>query len=1067
MNQSQTASPQVNLLAKPRCWRISIRNLVVSIVVFATLVTAALAIGLQYYFSRQLAIDSALSSYQNAARDTSRFIESVDQHAIQIARVLAKYPRMLNDEADYPHMHDLFSEVMRNNPIYYSIYVGYPNGDFYEVINLDGETGAVQTRDDRRRQLQALPQDHWVVNRVRQNGPQRLREFFYYDSDFRLRAKRGEPSNFDVRQRRWFVDASAGQVTRSDPYVFQYTQQPGQTYSIQLPETGAVLGIDITLQSFSDYLRNQALSRGSEIYIYRPSGEVLGTNQEPLEDKLPELPVLSLNASEKAYLDSLGAIKISNQLDWPPLDFSVAGQPRGYSVDVIRSLAAILGIKVEFINGYSWPALREQFIAGKLDGLQSISDNAKNRELGYLTAPLVTLDKSIVVKTGTAPLTSLAQVQGKSLAIPSGWSSIPVIRRYYPGIRIIEVASTRAALEAVRDGKAFATFDSSAVLHFSARQYFIGGLVFCDQVDSGEAKLAKSFHLLLKPELAALGQLMDRALVAMQAQALASLQARWLQDNRRLPRSYAIVPYEPLIAASVDPSQLGKLLPMELDGKKYFVYVGKLNLKQTVSDFFAVVVPAENLLGKSLRRVSISILFTLACLLLLIPIAWLFAEPIVRPIHRLFEKSERVKERRFKDIHYLPSRIREIDELNQSMVDMARAIAQYEREQRELMESFIQLIAEAIDEKSPYTGGHCARVPELALMLVDKAVKSESPAFKDFHFSSEDEYREFKIAAWLHDCGKIIVPEHIVDKGSKLETIYNRIHEVRMRFEVLWRDAEIACLNAELQAPAQGAVLRGQLEQTRAQLREDFAFIARTNVGGEFLSEQDQARLRQLANISWWRNFDDHLGLSPVEEQRLPEVAVELPVEEKLLADKPEHLISRARAVNYDPKFGIRMEVPEYLYNLGEIYNLSVSRGTLTAEDRFKINEHMINTIRMLEKLPFPADLKRVPRYASTHHETLKGTGYPRKLSAEDLSIPERILVVADIFEALTAADRPYKKAKTLSESVAILHKMVLDKHIDGDVFELFLRSGVYRDYGQRFLSPEQMDEVDINTYLG
>jgi HD-GYP domain-containing protein (c-di-GMP phosphodiesterase class II) len=161
------------------------------------------------------------------------------------------------------------------------------------------------------------------------------------------------------------------------------------------------------------------------------------------------------------------------------------------------------------------------------------------------------------------------------------------------------------------------------------------------------------------------------------------------------------------------------------------------------------------------------------------------------------------------------------------------------------------------------------------------------------------------------------------------------------------------------------------------------------------------------------------------------------------------------------------MDVPPYLANLGEIYNLSVSRGTLTAEDRFRINEHMISTIKMLESLPFPAELSKVPRYASTHHETMRGSGYPRRLSGEELSIPERLLAVADIFEALTASDRPYKKAKTISEALDILYKMVEDHHVDRDCFELFVRDGVYMQYAREFLDPAQIDEVDVGKYLG
>ena len=160
------------------------------------------------------------------------------------------------------------------------------------------------------------------------------------------------------------------------------------------------------------------------------------------------------------------------------------------------------------------------------------------------------------------------------------------------------------------------------------------------------------------------------------------------------------------------------------------------------------------------------------------------------------------------------------------------------------------------------------------------------------------------------------------------------------------------------------------------------------------------------------------------------------------------------------------MHVPKNLYNRGEVYNLTITKGTLTYEERFKIQEHIIMSIKMLEQLPFPQYLKKVPEYAGAHHETLIGTGYPRGLKKEDMSIPARIMAVADIFEALTASDRPYKDAKTLRESIKILHLMVKDKHVDADIFELFLKSGVYLEYAKKYLKKEQLDEVNIEDYL-
>jgi response regulator RpfG family c-di-GMP phosphodiesterase len=386
--------------------------------------------------------------------------------------------------------------------------------------------------------------------------------------------------------------------------------------------------------------------------------------------------------------------------------------------------------------------------------------------------------------------------------------------------------------------------------------------------------------------------------------------------------------------------------------------------------------------------------------------------------------------------------------------------------QEQLMENLFQMIATAIDAKSPYTGRHCNRVPELALMLAQEAHDDET-LFADFRFDTADEWREFKMGAWLHDCGKVTTPEYVIDKATKLETINNRIHEIRTRFEVLLRDAQIQRLLA-LNAGKTPEQADAQYQACTAQLHDDFAFIAACNTGTEPLSEQDLARLAQLAGIPWLRHFDDRLGLSVAEAERLvSEPVAQPPVREALLADKPRHVFERDPLHPIDPRYGFKMAVPEKLYNHGELYNLSVVRGTLTLEERFKINEHMISTVMMLENMRFPKSLRRVPEYASTHHETLTGTGYPRQLGAQDLSVPARIMAIADIFEALTAPDRPYKKPNTVSEAIKVLFELKQRRQIDADLFDLFLSSRLYARYAHKFLKPEQIDEVDIAVYLG
>jgi hypothetical protein len=228
-------------------------------------------------------------------------------------------------------------------------------------------------------------------------------------------------------------------------------------------------------------------------------------------------------------------------------------------------------------------------------------------------------------------------------------------------------------------------------------------------------------------------------------------------------------------------------------------------------------------------------------------------------------------------------------------------------------------------------------------------------------------------------------------------------------------------------------------------------------------------RLNEIASRTWQRTISDRIGISWEEGLRKQRVAEpELPVEEPLIADKQEHIFYRNsdEIIAADNPWKFKLDTPEHRYNRGELYNLSVARGTLAAEERFKINEHMVQTIIMLNQLPFPKHLRNVPAIAGGHHETMIGTGYPKKLQRDDMSLTARMMAIADIFEALTASDRPYKKAKSLSESVKIMSFMVKDQHIDPDLFELFLQSGVCFDYASRFLNDEQIDEVDVAAYL-
>ena len=323
----------------------------------------------------------------------------------------------------------------------------------------------------------------------------------------------------------------------------------------------------------------------------------------------------------------------------------------------------------------------------------------------------------------------------------------------------------------------------------------------------------------------------------------------------------------------------------------------------------------------------------------------------------------------------------------------------------ELFEALIRLINIAIDEKSPYTAGHCQRVPELTMLLADAVDATREGPLADFTLTEADRY-ELRIAALMHDCGKITTPVHVVDKSTKLETIHDRIHVLDLRFEVLKREAEAR----KWKRIAEGAG-RAEADAECAEFCRrcdvDREFLRRANIGGERMSDEDIERVRSIATAYPWR--DEHGQPAPF-----------------LSAD--------------------------------ELENLTIRAGTLTAAERQIINNHIVATIRMLEQLPWPKHLRNVPEYAGGHHERMDGKGYPKGLKREEMSWQARMMGIADIFEALTAQDRPYKEPMPLSQALKIMENFRNNGHIDPDLFEVFVRSGVYRTYAERYLTARQMD---------
>ncbi|MET3131651.1 HD-GYP domain-containing protein (c-di-GMP phosphodiesterase class II) [Oxalobacteraceae bacterium GrIS 1.11] len=326
----------------------------------------------------------------------------------------------------------------------------------------------------------------------------------------------------------------------------------------------------------------------------------------------------------------------------------------------------------------------------------------------------------------------------------------------------------------------------------------------------------------------------------------------------------------------------------------------------------------------------------------------------------------------------------------------------------QLLEALVNLINIGIDEKSPYTGRHCQLVPELTMALAEAVHQADSGPLAGFRMSEGDR-KELWLAGLLHDCGKITTPVHVVDKATKLETIYDRINLIDTRFEVVMRDAEIGALKRKLASPDGHGAIERALQEELAELAGERAFLRLANVGGEGMAAADQERVRQIGRRRW---------VGPDGAQR-----------DFLDAD--------------------------------ELANLCIRFGTLTEAERKIINNHISVTIRMLEALPWPKHLQNVPEYAGGHHERMDGKGYPRGLVKSQMSVQARLMAIADIFEALTARDRPYKKGKALSESLRILGNFSLNGHIDPDLFDIFIRSKVYLAFARKNMDERQIDAID------
>ncbi|MBW1635373.1 MAG: GAF domain-containing protein, partial [Deltaproteobacteria bacterium] len=838
-----------------------------------------------------------------------------------------------------------FNQSFQSLPWMTSFYAGFDDGSFYMIQ-------ALRDSESLREVYSAPKEAAYAVKTISAaEGGQARMEFHFYDTSMVLLQQRIEPyDGYDPRQRSWYMDGIAGsETTITAPYIFFSSRQIGITVAHALDGGEGVVGADTVLTTLAHLLQKQKLTPSTRIVMMEKDGTFIlsadSSDLEQLQNRQKTEKTVSLHIDE---MTSPAVRSVYNQL-------------------VARGVE---GGRMLRVDGRKWFGHARQLSGVGKNGI-------------YLT----------IVSPFEELMVNAQANRRRNLLIILSVMVIAVAFGLYLSRRIAgSLHDLSAQAESVRD------FQLSSPVAVHSRINEVDHLA-----DSmGVMQAAINRFVEIARALSAEKE-MERVLemIVGEAQSVADADGGAIGLVSDDGRSFSYM----LIRNRVTGVHLGGVGEEEITIAPLSLADGAAESElievAAVRDAETKAVEGRGIAIKercsSIRKLHEKEGYECSSFLVI---------PLLNRQEEVIGLLHLVNARAADGGEIIPFPDHKISYVTALSSNAALALDNNRliRAQKELFDSFVRLIAGAIDTKSPYTGGHCQRVPVLAGMLADAASTATMAAFGDFQLSEDERYELF-VASWLHDCGKVTTPEYVVDKATKLETNYNRIHEIRTRFEVLWRDADIEYYKGVVETPEKREQLQGELEREQRQLQEDFAFIAECNLGGEFMAPERVKRLEEIGSRIWQRNFDHRLGVSGDEEGRLDmDSEISLPVEERLLADKKEHILPRLDGNNPygENPWNFTMTVPDKRYNLGELYNLSIARGTLTEEERYKINDHIVQTIVMLNSLPFPKEIRRVPEWAGNHHEKLDGTGYPRGLTGEQLTVPERIMAVADIFEALT-----------------------------------------------------------------
>lgn len=881
-----------------------------------------------------------------------------------------------------------FAEALVSHPQLDAIYVGFDDGDFFLVRQAPAGSAAHAA-------LAAPEGTAFVVQRVeRDRFEQPLYVTSFVDEALEPIAVVDDlVTGFDPRTRPWYRDADAidGTVV-TDFYRFFTSGEIGATLARRARGGNAVIGADVRLETISESLRSPSLPTEAEVVVFTADGELVGYD-------------------DAAWLERRTRRAMRGQRRSP--EVGDIGQPE-------------------------LDALFERFVAGERDARMTL-DTGRGAWFGTV-APIAfgAHGADSVHVAILAPERSLLAGQ-RAVRLQSTFLSVLVLAVAVAGAWWLSASIARSARELEKEALGIRRLELDGPVTVRSRVREIDRLAHT--MDTMKSALQRFVRLTevtgSTPELDTLARRSLEQIAAACGASSATLLLR-SDDGRRLVRVAEILGIDPLTgrdaasdfrsdavplpAATASPPRLRPEQHAALRGES--VVVGDVGGER------------DHDVSGYRSRASLSV-----------PLATEHGG-VVGVVH-LGDPGRRDGGRE-------PGLARDTLVLVEALAAHAAMAFENQRlneARRDSFEALVRMLAKAIDAKSPHTGRHCQRVPILTRLLAEAAHESDAPPFRDYRLD-EGRRHELDVATWLHDCGKVTTPEHVLDKATRLETVHNRIHEIRTRFEVLWRDAEILCLRTIAENPvADREQARRRRDETQSRLQEEFAFIAACNLGSTPIGPEQARRVHEIAGRTWSRHFDDTLGLSPAELARhAPPAERTLPATEPLLADKPIHRVERVDEDRSwgENRFGFERAIPPCESDAGEIHNLLVPRGTLTPEERFRIEDHVAKTIEMLDAIPFPRELARVPSIAGNHHERLDGTGYPRGLDAAELGIEDRILAIADVFEALTAADRPYRRALTLEGSITIMRGMCDRGELCPDLFELFIERKLHLAYAER-----------------